>query len=97
VNHIAKEWVRGDVHTATIDGYWSLLKRGIIGSFHQVSIKHLHRCLSEFQFRWNNKDAQDMFPLVIVALLMGIAMPYDELIGKTATSSEPSVDLSEPF
>lgn len=95
VNHIAKEWVRGDVHTGTIDGYWSLLKRGIVGSFHQVSIKHLHRYLSEFQFRWNNREAQDMFPLVIVALLMGIAMPYEELIGKTAiASSDSSADPS---
>jgi len=82
VNHIAKEWVRGDVHTGTIDGYWSLLKRGLIGSFHQVSIKHLHRYLSEFQFRWNNRESQDMFQLVIAALLMGIALPYAELIGK---------------
>src|ERR1043166_414584 len=38
VRHIAKEWVRGDVHTCTIDGYWGLLKRGIIGSFHQISV-----------------------------------------------------------
>jgi transposase-like protein len=51
VNHSAKEWVRGDVHTGTIDGYWGLLKHGVIGSFHQISIKHLHRYLSEFQFR----------------------------------------------
>jgi DNA-directed RNA polymerase subunit RPC12/RpoP len=43
VNHSAKEWVRGDVHTGTIDGYWGLLKRGIIGLFHQVSVKHLNR------------------------------------------------------
>ncbi len=35
VNHIEKEWVRGDVHTGTIDGYWGLLKRGLIGSIHQ--------------------------------------------------------------
>jgi hypothetical protein len=92
VNHIAKEWVRGDVHTGTIDGYWSLLKRGIIGSFHQVSIKHLHRYLSEFQFRWNNRESQDMFQLVIAALLIGIALPYAELIGKIdgATSSAAS-------
>jgi hypothetical protein len=55
VNHAAKQWVRGDVHTGTIDGYWGLLKRGIIGSFHQISIKHFHRYLSEFQFRWNNR------------------------------------------
>ena len=58
----------GNVHTGTIDGYWGLLKRGIIGSFHQVSIKHLHRYLSEFQFRWNNRESQDIFVLVIAAL-----------------------------
>ena len=43
----------------TIDGYWGLLKRGIISSLHQVSIKHLHRYLSEFQFRWNNREAHE--------------------------------------
>jgi transposase-like protein len=64
VNHSAKEWVRGDVHTGTIDGYWGLLKRGVIGSFHQISIKHLHRYLSEFQFRWNNRETENMFMLV---------------------------------
>jgi transposase-like protein len=97
VNHRAKEWVRGDVHTGTIDGYWGLLKRGIIGSFHKVSIKHLHRYLSEFQFRWNNREAQDMFPLVIAALVIGVALPYAELIEKKAApisspaSDEPSL------
>jgi hypothetical protein len=38
VNHSAKEYVRGQVHTGTIDGYWGLLKRGLIGSYHRVSI-----------------------------------------------------------
>lgn len=77
VNHIQKEWVRGDVHTGTIDGYWGLLKRGIIGSYHQISVKHLHRYLSEFQFRWNHREAADIFALVIAALVIGSAMPYD--------------------
>jgi transposase-like protein len=95
VNHIAKEWVRGDVHTGTIDGYWSLLKRGIIGSFHQVSIKHLNRYLSEFQFRWNNRETQDMFALVIAALVIGIALPYAQLIGKISEPAQSST--SEPF
>jgi hypothetical protein len=80
VNHSAKEWVRGDVHTGTIDGYWGLLKRGVIGSFHQISVKHLHRYLSEFQFRWNNRESQDIFALVMAALVIGIALPYAELI-----------------
>jgi transposase-like protein len=80
VNHSAKEYVRGDVHTGTIDGYWGLLKRGIIGSFHQVSIKHLHRYLSEFQFRWNNRKSENMFMMVIIALAIGSALPYAKLI-----------------
>jgi DNA-directed RNA polymerase subunit RPC12/RpoP/transposase-like protein len=100
VNHAAKEWVRGDVHTGTIDGYWGLLKRGIIGSFHQVSIKHLHRYLSEFQFRWNNREAQDIFMLVIAALVIGSAMPYKTLIASVdeKTDKGPKAELNgEPF
>src|ERR1035441_9879263 len=100
VNHSAKEWVRGDVHTGTIDGYWGLLKRGVIGSFHQISIKHLHRYLSEFQFRWNNREAQDMFALVVAALVIGSAMPYAKLIEplEGETDKGPEVELDgEPF
>ena len=62
---------------ATIDGYWGLLKCGITGSYHRVSIKHLHRYLSEFQFRWNNRDTQNVFLLVIAALVIGAALPYN--------------------
>ena len=93
MNHLAKEWVRGHVHTGTIDGYWGLLKRGIIGLFHQVSIKHLHRYLSEFQFRWNNRESEDMFARVIMALLFGITFPYVQLIGK-ASAAEQEADSS---
>jgi len=103
VNHSAKEWVRGEVHTCTIDGYWGLLKRGIIGSFHQVSIKHLHRYLSEFQFRWNNREAQDMFALVVAALVIGSTLTYRMLIDKNinlapSASAEPDPEFGdEPF
>jgi transposase-like protein len=100
VNHSAKEWVRGDVHTGTIDGYWGLLKRAIIGSFHQVSIKHLHRYLSEAQFKWNHREAEEMFTLVIVALVIGSAMPYAKLIQSVdeVPDAGPEVELDgEPF
>ncbi len=60
VQHIALEYVRGNVHTNTIEGYWSLLKRGLIGSFHQVSVKHLDRYLSEFEYRYNNRKETDL-------------------------------------
>jgi transposase-like protein len=59
VDHSAKEYVRGDVHTGTIDGYWSLLKRGIIGIYHNVSQKHLHRYCDEFAYRYNTREKKD--------------------------------------
>ena len=81
---------------ATIDGYWGLLKCGITGSYHRVSIKHLHRYLSEFQFRWNNRDTQNVFLLVIAALVIGAALPYKTLIeplpGEAPAGPEATLD-----
>jgi transposase-like protein len=57
VNHSAEEYVRGDVHTNTIEGYFSILKRGINGTYHHVSQQHLGRYLAEFDFRYNNRSA----------------------------------------
>ena len=82
VNHSEKEYVRGEVHTGTIDGYWSLVKRGIIGSFHRVSIKHLHRYLFEFQCRYNNRENQNLFGLTVARLLVRIPLPYRRLISR---------------
>jgi transposase-like protein len=57
VNHSAGEYVRGDVHTNTIEGYFSIFKRGIYGTFHHVSQQHLKRYLAEFDFRYNERSA----------------------------------------
>jgi transposase-like protein len=57
VNHSIGEYVRGDVHTNTIEGYFSILKRGIIGTYHHVSGQHLKRYLAEFDFRYNSRTA----------------------------------------
>jgi transposase-like protein len=57
VNHSIGEYVRGDAHTNTIEGYFSILKRGIIGTYHHVSPQHLKRYLAEFDFRYNNRTA----------------------------------------
>jgi hypothetical protein len=57
VNHSIGEYVRGDVHTNTIEGYFSILKRGIIGTYHHVSPQHLKRYLAEFDFRYNERMA----------------------------------------
>jgi len=55
VQHTAKEYVRGNVHTNTVEGYFSILKRGIFGIYQHVSEAHLHRYLSEFDFRYSNR------------------------------------------
>ena len=55
VNHGIGEYVRGNAHTNTIEGYFSILKRGIVGTYHHVSAKHLKRYLAEFDFRYNNR------------------------------------------
>lgn len=59
VDHSRKEWKRGEAHTNTVEGYFSLLKRGINGTFHHVSAHHLHRYLSEFDFRYNARKIDD--------------------------------------
>lgn len=57
VNHGIEEYVRGDAHTNTIEGYFSILKRGINGVYHHVSAQHLKRYLGEFDFRYNERTA----------------------------------------
>ena len=55
VNHSAKEYARGDVTTNTVESSFAILKRGLYGTFHSVSEKHLQRYANEFDFRWNNR------------------------------------------
>ncbi len=55
INHSAREYVRGDVHTNTVEGYFSILKRGIMGTYHHVSEQHLKRYLAEFDFRYSHR------------------------------------------
>jgi hypothetical protein len=49
--------VRGDVHTNTIEGYFSIMKRGITGVYHHISQQHLKRYLAEYDFRYNEREA----------------------------------------
>jgi transposase-like protein len=55
VDHSKFEWVRGDVHTNTLEGFFSILKRGLIGVYQHVDKKHLDRYLAEFDFRQNTR------------------------------------------
>jgi transposase-like protein len=60
VNHSAKEYARGDVTTNTVEGYFSIFKRGMRGVYQHCSEKHLHRYLAEFDFRYNMRKITDM-------------------------------------
>jgi transposase-like protein len=57
VNHSAGEYVRGEAHTNTLEGYFSIFKRGVKGVYQHCGEQHLHRYLAEFEFRYNNRSA----------------------------------------
>jgi hypothetical protein len=57
VNHSRDEYVRGTVHTNTVEGFYSIFKRGMKGVYQHCAEKHLHRYLSEFDFRYSNRIA----------------------------------------
>ncbi|MEJ0068905.1 MAG: IS1595 family transposase [Pseudomonadota bacterium] len=65
IHHTSGDYVVGAIHTNTIEGFWSLVKRGIVGSFHKVSKKYLPLYVAEFQFRYNNRENADIFGTAI--------------------------------
>jgi transposase-like protein len=80
VNHSEKEYVRGDVHTNSMKNVCLLLKRSIVGSYHQVSTKHLDAYLDELEFRFNNRENPYMFRDALCKLLVAENLPYAKLI-----------------
>lgn len=79
VNHSAKEWVNGDVHTNTIEGVWSLLKRSIIGAYHKVSVKHLDAYLDELEHRFNNRNNEFLFRDTMLKLVNSEKLTFESL------------------
>ncbi len=57
VDHSKFEWTRGHVHTNTLEGFFSVLKRGLVGTYQNVDKRHLDRYLAEFDFRYNARIA----------------------------------------
>jgi transposase-like protein len=79
VNHSHEEWVRGEVSTQNIENVWSLLDRSIMGSFHQLSTKHLPAYLDEISFRFNNRENPFLFRDTLLALIKGDTLTYEDL------------------
>lgn len=65
VKHTEKEYVRGNIHTNNLESFWSLLKRGVVGTFHNVSKAYLPLYLAEFSFRHNERKNPDIFGAVV--------------------------------
>ena len=60
IKHSSKVFVNGNIHTNTVEGFFSLLKRGVNGTFHHVSEQHLNLYLNEFDFRYNRRKISDI-------------------------------------
>jgi hypothetical protein len=83
INH-SRTYVAGEVHTNTVENAFSLLKRGLYGTYHQVSIKHLGRYCEEFSYRFNRRGEQsEMFDMTLKGLLRETPLPL-----KVLTDSE---------
>jgi len=81
VNHSSGEYVRGKIHTANIDSFWALLKRGHYGIFHMISVKHLHRYLAEFEARWDMNGLDSRARLnALLDSTPGVRLTYRRLI-----------------
>jgi transposase-like protein len=80
VKHLEEEWVRGDVHTNTVESVWSLLKRSVVGTYHRISIKHLDAYLDELEHRFNNRKNQYLFRDTLLKLISAPALPYQQLV-----------------
>jgi transposase-like protein len=81
VQHSHGEYVFGDAHTNTIEGAFSLIKRGVYGTFHSISKKHLHRYLAEFEFRYNTrKDGDGERVVKAIKATLGKRLTYKEQV-----------------
>lgn len=97
INH-AVEYVNGNVHTNTMENFWSLLKRGLHGTYVSVEPFHLFRYIDEQAFRYNNRNEMndaDRFSAV-VSQVAGKRLTYAELTGKVGEISEPTVAEVRP-
>jgi len=87
IDHI-RTYVEGENHTNTVESAFSLLKRGIYGTFHKVSIKHLGRYCNEFSYRFNRRGMQlQMFDSTLKNLTRGKALTYSKLTASPVSAS----------
>jgi hypothetical protein len=86
INH-HESYAQGENHTQHIESAFSLLKRGVYGTFHKVSIKHLGRYCNEFSYRFNRRENQaGLFDATVKRLVNGKALRFKSLIAEETSS-----------
>ena len=82
VNHAMFEYARGDVTTNNVESFFGNIRRGLNGIYHSVSKKHLHRYLSEFQYRFNNRELTDGQRVIgAIKAAQGKRLTYAQQVG----------------
>ncbi len=79
INHSTGKYVDGDIYTNTVESAFSLLKRGIIGTWHKISLKHLQAYCNEMEWRFNNRDNNFLFRDTLIKLIESKNIEYKEL------------------
>src|SRR5437667_5331687 len=100
VKHKDGEYVRvgTDVHSNTVEGVFSLIRRGVMGTFHSVSRKHLPNYLNEFQFRWNTRKMDDGHRVAAaIKKIDGKRLEYRESVENPPYLPQPTGQMSAPF
>jgi ISXO2-like transposase domain len=79
IRHKSKIYVDGDIHTNTVESAFSLLKRGIMGSWHKISAKHLPAYLAEMEFRFNRRKRSDLFLDTLRHMVTAPVLTFEKL------------------
>lgn len=82
IKHNENQYVNGESHTNTMEGFWSLLKRGVVGIYHSMSNKHLQKYVDEFVFRYNTRTLNESDRFNFMLSNMATHLPYKQLIQK---------------
>ena len=79
IRHRDRVYVDGDIYTNTVESAFSLLKRGIMGTWHRISAKHLAAYLDEMTFRFNRRKSHDLFLDTLRHMVTAPALPFEKL------------------
>jgi transposase-like protein len=80
INHSKLQYVVGLTHTNSIENFWSLFKRGLVGQFHKISEKHIDRYLDEFTYRFNGREDEKLFQNTLRNLVNGKTLTFEKLV-----------------